>query len=1350
MPARLFLIIAGVALAANAATSFEGAAAGPFETIETPLGIWTAAARHAAIDTAHANTGKCSLRLLGGQDRQVELALAALANGRLVFEAERWTRRAPFRFRIEARVADEWQEIYNGDKQIKIGDFSTHVAVALPADSANLRFTCTSPPKSGLLIDDVRIVPQRPDHRPNILLIVGEDHGCELSCYGDPVIQTPHIDGLAAGGVLYENGYVTQSVCSPSRSTIFTGLYPHQNGQLGLATHKYRWFRKWPTTYSLLKTSGYRTGLIGKTHVLPEAAVEDYVDFRFQKSSNFAKRKVADYAKQAGGFFRGSDEPFFMTVNYPDAHWPLQGKVDGLPETQVAESALKPLPYVGGDNPRMQAITRNYYDCMLRLDACVGQLLQELEASGKAENTLVIFVGDHGAQMARGKVTVYEGGMRVPFMARWPGQIKAGQRSNSLVSTIDLLPTFLDVAGLAPRAELPGHSLLGDHPREFLVTERNCDAARHTFPQRTIRDSRYKLIHSPVRDREDPAARYYREHGASHWSGCLTDAELKNASAVTQAGYARWLNPPEYQLYDLQTDPQEWAPMDNPAVRDRLKGALKDWQRDTADPIADPAKLQQLMTENDAVFKAGQKSPKGGWQYLNYLAPDSSAVIFQQRPIPEGVPLEGHAAGATKFGYRIPSLLVTKAGSILAFTERRLGLHDHAQNDIVLRRSTDGGFTWSDEIVAYEDGMNSINDPLTVQLENGRILLMFARFPYGRHARDAGWIKVADLGYDDPAANVLTFLCHSDDDGKTWSKPIDISRQVKHPKLLNANTPGAMIQLTKGPHKGRVVTGLWGGLPPKDGKREWRNLVAYSDDNGASWQRTDWLEDASESGFGNECQVAEASNGDLVLVSRNQGGVTFRKKSISQDSGATWSPLNIDRGLPSVACMGSVIKGPVKADGSWDLWASFPSSAGRKDGQIAVSQDHGQTWQIVRVVEGAFAYSALHVAPGQKHLLCLYESNGYRSQTLLTIPFAQLQPKAGLQLIDLDARETHHVIVDREKGQYLGHPTTCLLEDGKTILCVYPKGHGRGGIVYKRSPDGGKTWSDRLPTPDSWATSREVPTLHRVVDAEGNKRLIMWSGLYPARLAVSEDDGASWGELEKAGDWGGIVVMGFVEKLQTGPGHYLAMFHDDGRFFKGSGKRTGVFTLYTTVSHDGGLTWAEPKAIFASSDVHLCEPGSMRSPDGKNLAVLLRENARRKNSHIIFSNDEGKTWSVPREMPLSLTGDRHTGKYAGDGRMFISFRCRSPESKAASRAFEGDWVGWVGTWDDLVHGREGQYQVRCKDNTKGYDTTYPGVEILPDDSFVITTYGHWDEGESPYIRSIRFTLGDLDRYARDY
>jgi hypothetical protein len=286
---------------------------------------------------------------------------------------------------------------------------------------------------------------------------------------------------------------------------------------------------------------------------------------------------------------------------------------------------------------------------------------------------------------------------------------------------------------------------------------------------------------------------------------------------------------------------------------------------------------------------------------------------------------------------------------------------------------------------------------------------------------------------------------------------------------------------------------------------------------------------------------------------------------------------------------------------------------------------------------------------------------------LTSISSADEPKRSYPKTIDLNSQDDRQVVVDRETGQYLGHPTTCLLEDHQTMLCVYPKGHGRGGIVYKRSTDGGLSWSERLPTPDSWATSKEVPTLHRVIGPDGVKRIIMWSGLYPARLAVTGDDGSSWSELNPVGDWGGIVVMGFVEPLKSGKGHYMAMFHDDGRYF----------------SKDGGLTWSFPELLYQSSAVHLCEPGCIRSPDGKTLAVLLRENARRKNSHVFFSDDEGQTWSTPRELPLSLTGDRHTGKYAADGRLFISFGCNSPLSNRASRPLEGDWVGWVGTWDDI-------------------------------------------------------------------
>jgi len=362
--------------------------------------------------------------------------------------------------------------------------------------------------------------------------------------------------------------------------------------------------------------------------------------------------------------------------------------------------------------------------------------------------------------------------------------------------------------------------------------------------------------------------------------------------------------------------------------------------------------------------------------------------------------------------------------------------------------------------------------------------------------------------------------------------------------------------------------------------------------------------------------------------------------------------------------------------------------------------------------------------------------------------------KVTIPFIDLNDETHRQVVVDREDGQYLGHPSTLLLEDGKTILCVYPKGHGVGAIVYKRSTDGGLTWSDRLPTPKSWADSKEVPVLARVVDAQGKKRIIMWAALYPAMMAVSEDDGKTWSELKQMGDWGGVVVVGDVMAVKTGAGHYMAMFHDDGRYIRGgpgksrgdvpTGKRENPvrFTLYQINSTDGGLTWTEPLAIQNSTAVHLCEPGFVRSPDGKQIAVLLRENARRKNAHIIFSNDEGKTWSEPRELPLALSGDRHQAEYTSDGRLFISYRMNPPRGKKTPT--NGSWAAWVGTYHDLVHGREGQYLVRLKKNHKGADCAYPGVEVLPDNTIVATTYGHWTPKAKPYILSVRLKLAELD------
>ena len=486
-----------------------------------------------------------------------------------------------------------------------------------------------------LLVSLFAAVSMQAAERPNILLIVSEDNGQELSCYGDGNVKTPHLDSLATEGMLFENAYVTQAVCSPSRGSIFTGLYPHQNGQIGLATHKYAMFKKWPTTYSMMQKAGYFTGLLGKTHINPKSIVEDFVDFRAIPSSNFGKKNLAAYAEKSAEFFEKSEgKPFFLTVNFPDAHHPLQNQVQGRPAKPLTPDQVGDIPYVGKANERMHEIVTAYYNCMMRLDDCVGELLAALNKSGKADNTLIIYIGDHGAQLPRGKIFATEAGMKVPCIVKWPSKVKKGIRSEKLVSTIDLMPTFCDVAGIEPPKGLPGMSLVPmvtgktTEWREYVGYERNSDAVNLYYPQRALRDGRYKIVWSPLaaQNRADAGAIDYITQ--KKWSKCsYSEEELKNLPADLQKVYQTWINPTEYQIYDLKNDEWEFKNLaGNPeiaAVEKRLKGALKQWMKETHDWADDPAKLKMLTEENDAV-KTGKKGkyPKEGWKYLEFLHPD--------------------------------------------------------------------------------------------------------------------------------------------------------------------------------------------------------------------------------------------------------------------------------------------------------------------------------------------------------------------------------------------------------------------------------------------------------------------------------------------------------------------------------------------------------------------------------------------------------------------------------------------------------------------------------------------------------------------------------------------------------
>ncbi|WP_425397016.1 sulfatase family protein [Aeoliella sp.] len=458
--------------------------------------------------------------------------------------------------------------------------------------------------------------------RPNILVIVSEDNGPELGCYGDRYVTTPVLDGLAERGVRFENAYVPQAGCSQSRAAYLTGLYPHQNGQIGLATWKFSLYREdTPNLPRNLKHAGYRTGIIGKLHINPESAFP--FDYKKIPGANFGRKNLGRYAKHAEEFMTADDGPFFLAVNYPDAHRPFLPRAAKLPKNVLTAEEVKPLAYMGLDCQELREQTADYYNCMNRLDALIGDLLEALERSGKADNTLVVYFGDHGADMFRGKRSSYEGGVRVPMIVYWPEHAEGGVVRTELVSTLDLMPTFLQVA-MAHRVDnLAGRSLLplfGDSQadwREHLFTEYHTHSAHDFYPQRTVRNERYKLIQSLLVGEEHPD---YAHTLSSRFSPGFEEQHIKTASSDLQAVYARLQNPPEFELYDLKNDPYEFHNLaDDPEhaeVLADLKQELTAWRERSADPLLNEENLQRLKQEIYACHDDGDV--KKGLLELNY------------------------------------------------------------------------------------------------------------------------------------------------------------------------------------------------------------------------------------------------------------------------------------------------------------------------------------------------------------------------------------------------------------------------------------------------------------------------------------------------------------------------------------------------------------------------------------------------------------------------------------------------------------------------------------------------------------------------------------------------------------
>ncbi|HBJ83406.1 MAG TPA: sulfatase [Verrucomicrobiales bacterium] len=482
---------------------------------------------------------------------------------------------------------------------------------------------------------------------PNVLLIVSEDNGPELGCYGDPYARTPNLDQLASQGVRFNRAFVPQAGCSQSRASFLTGLYPHQHGQIGLATWGFRLYREdTPNLPRSLKAAGYRTGIIGKLHINPESAFP--FDFHEITGANFNRKQLGDYAKHAASFISASETPFFLSVNFPDAHDPWLRQVDGLPKSPQTGAEVKAMPYMGIDPPAMREMVADYYNSLARLDACVGDLLVMLEKSGKASNTIVIYIGDHGADFLRGKRTCYEGGLRIPLLIRWPGNAKPQVREE-LVSTIDLMPTVLAACGASLVADLPGlplQPLLADEPakwRTHLFAEYHTHAAASNYhPQRSVRTQRFKLIENLLPDTLNPdfddtlrkLETAAKKHGEPHFDDYIPKA-IADAAPEVRTAYAVMENPPRYELYDLQADPHEFhnlaASAKHASTLAELQKQLTTWREQTQDPLLDPQNLQRLTAEVTAV-KGKSEGKASTWGYPDYFFGKEPATTTAELP----------------------------------------------------------------------------------------------------------------------------------------------------------------------------------------------------------------------------------------------------------------------------------------------------------------------------------------------------------------------------------------------------------------------------------------------------------------------------------------------------------------------------------------------------------------------------------------------------------------------------------------------------------------------------------------------------------------------------------------------
>jgi N-sulfoglucosamine sulfohydrolase len=423
----------------------------------------------------------------------------------------------------------------------------------------------------------------------NVVLLIADDLGLEVGCYGDTFAHTPNIDALAKSGTRFANGFCSASSCSSSRATILTGMPTHMCGQYGLAhaTHNVYSFRTVKGLPALLAPAGYRSGVIAKLHVQPKEV------YPFDVEIPGAGRNPVQIADQARKFITETGEkPFFLLVGYTDPHRAAKGFANegkyppGVPAIKFDPGKL-PLPYFIPDQPDARADYADYYQSVARLDDGIGRVMKVLEETKKRDDTLVIFLSDNGIPFPGAKTTLYDAGLHLPLIIRKPGQ-KAGAVCQAMVTWTDIAPTILDWCGVKPPANLPSRTLLPllEHENPMGWDEVYASHQFHEvtmyYPMRSIRTRDHRYILNLANALEYPHAADLWESGT--WQGILKRGD----KTLGERSLDAFLHRPKEELYDLKADPHELKNLaGDPKYADTLndlRKRCKAWQVKTSDP----------------------------------------------------------------------------------------------------------------------------------------------------------------------------------------------------------------------------------------------------------------------------------------------------------------------------------------------------------------------------------------------------------------------------------------------------------------------------------------------------------------------------------------------------------------------------------------------------------------------------------------------------------------------------------------------------------------------------------------------------------------------------------------------